>query len=121
LRIYRPEDEISDVGLAWLWQWSRAYSINERSYELGGKAGIFDTSELDTALLRGDRIDSFGDTCVRFSGEFNPEGKKDSVFVETADLKVLIRSLTEKPIEKSVHSISKLPRFKEIKEENIDL
>lgn len=118
LRIHRPGEETSDVGLAWIWQWSRAYSINERSYEMGGKVEIFDTSELDAAMLRGDRIDSFGDTYVRFSGEFNPESKKDSVFVATADPKVLKRSLTEEPIEKSAHSISELPRFKKIMKEN---
>jgi hypothetical protein len=113
LRIYRSGEEISDVGLAWLWQWSRAYSINELSYELGGKDGAFDTSELDASMLRGDRIDTFGDTFVRFSGEVNPEGKKDSVFVVTADPEILKKSLTEGPIEKSAKTIGELPKFKE--------
>jgi hypothetical protein len=120
LRNYRPGEEINEVGLAWLWQWSRAYSINERSYDLGGKEGVFDTSELDAAMLRGDRVDSFGDTYVRFSGEVNPEGKKDSVFVVTADPKILKRSLIEGRIEKSAHSISELPMFKEIMKGNKD-
>jgi hypothetical protein len=44
--------------------------------------------------------------------------KKPKVGRQTADPKVLKRSLTEKPIEKSAHSISKLPRFKEIMTEN---
>jgi hypothetical protein len=69
-----------------LWRWSRAYSIDERLYELSGRQEAFDTSELDAALLRGDRIDSFGDTYVRFSGKANPEGKNNSVFVVTSEL-----------------------------------
>jgi hypothetical protein len=118
LRIFRPEEEINDLGLAWLWQWSRAYSINERSWELSGKEGIFDTSELDAAMLRGDRIDNFGDTYVRLSGKVNLDGKEDSVFVVTGDPKILKKTLTEGPMEKSALSISELPKFKEIMKGN---
>jgi hypothetical protein len=112
--IFGPDKKLSDFGLGWLWRWSRAYSVDERLYELAGKKGVFDTSELDSALLRGDRIDSFGDTYVRFSGDANPDGKNKSVFVTTADKEILKKELKEGPMERSAHTISELPRFKKM-------
>jgi hypothetical protein len=53
-----------------------------------------------------------------FSGEVNSEGKKDSVFVVTADPKMLKRSLMEVPIEKSAKSIRELPKFRETMKSN---
>jgi hypothetical protein len=116
-RMFDPETRLTEFGLSWLWKWSRAYSINERLYELSGKKGAFDTSELDAALLRRDRIDTFGDTYVRFSGEPNPGGENKSISVVTSDQEILKRGLNEPPIEESARTISELPNFKKMIQE----
>jgi hypothetical protein len=114
--IFRPTNETSDIELGWLYKWSRVYAIHERLYELTGKKEVFETSELDAGLLRGDRIDIFGDTYVRFSGKANPGNTSKSIFVVTSDKEILNRSLEEGPIEESVYKLSELPKFKNMVE-----
>jgi hypothetical protein len=100
--------------LGWLWRWSKVYSIEERLYELTGKKEkheAFDTSILDAALVRQDRIDIFGDTYVRFSGD------NQKITVITSDESIIKRSVDENIIEKTADYISELPKFKKVMKE----
>jgi hypothetical protein len=112
--------ELSNAELGWLWRWSKVYSINERLYELTGKKEkqeVFDTSELDAALLRGDRIDVFGDTYVRFSGDKISGGKDKAISVVTSDESIIKRSVKESIIEESAQTLKELPKFKNVMKE----
>jgi hypothetical protein len=104
-----PEIDPSSVKLSWLWRWSKAYSIDERLYDLAGKKGAFNTTELDAALIRGDRIDVFGDTYVRFSGDTSKP-----ISVVTSDEDILKRSIKGSIIEKSAPTLGDLPKFKSV-------
>jgi hypothetical protein len=109
-----PDVNPLSIKLGWLWRWSKVYSINERKYEMAGKQGAFDTSELDAALLRGDRIDVFGDTYVRFSGDKISGDANKAITLVTSDEDIRKRSVKEKIIEESAHTIKELPKFKEV-------
>lgn len=109
-----PDINPSSVKLGWLWRWSKVYSIDERLYELAGKKGAFDTTELDAALIRGDRIDVFGDTYVRFSGDKISGDTSKPITVVTSDEDILKRSVKGSIIEESAHTLGDLPKFKDV-------
>jgi hypothetical protein len=109
-----PDVNPSSAKLGWLWRWSKVYSIDERLYELAGKKGAFDTSELDAALLRGDRIDVFGDTYVRFSGDKISGETNKAITAVTSDEDILKQSVQERIIEESAHTLKELPKFKDV-------
>jgi hypothetical protein len=102
------------VKLGWLWRWSKVYSIEERLYELAGKQGAPDTSELDAALLCGDRIDVFGDTYVRFSGDEISGDTNKVITIVTSDEGILKRSVKESIIEENANTLKELPKFKNV-------
>jgi hypothetical protein len=109
-----PDVNPLSVKLGWLWRWSKVYTIEERLYELAGKQGAFDTSELDAALLRGDRVDVFGDTYVRFSGDKITGDTKKAITVVTSDEDIRKRSVKESIIEENAHTLKELPKFKNV-------
>jgi hypothetical protein len=111
---FGADQRVSGFGISWLWRWSRAYSIDERLYELSGKKEPFNTATLDAALIRGDRIDIFGDTYVRFSGDVNPGDKNEPISVVTADKEILTKELKEGPMERNAHTTRELPKFKKM-------
>lgn len=97
--------------LSWLWRWSKVYAINERIYELsdGSKTESFSTPELDAAIMRPDRIDTFGESYLHF-------GSGSGISVITSD-KEIRKQQMHGDIEKSAPTLGELSKFKRAMEE----